>query len=167
MEKPWKEKPAFPGRKTRHRNIFDERGVSPVIAVILMVAITVVLAAVLYVMVSRILPPPEITPRYSMRFDEDDEVAGKYIGEFQGSVRLDKIEIAVFDESTDDTILLDPDTETYEEAASGINITYKDINENEKLDVVDILIIQGGDTDDRVTIVYLPTGESVATQKLN
>src|SRR3970282_1083418 len=41
----------------------DERGVSPVIATILMVAITVVLAAVLYVMVTNIITtPPERTP---------------------------------------------------------------------------------------------------------
>ena len=38
----------------------DERGVSPVIATILMVAITVVLAAVLYVMVTSIITPPLI-----------------------------------------------------------------------------------------------------------
>lgn len=167
MNEPWKERPIFPGKRTPYKKVLDERGVSPVIAVILMVAITVVLAAVLYVMVSRILPPPEITPRHSLRFEEDSEVPGKYIGEFQGSVRLDKIEIAVFDESTDDTILLKPDTDTYEEAISGLNITYKDINKNEKLDAVDILIIHGGEPNDRVTIVYLPTGESVATQKLN
>ena len=41
----------------------DEEGVSPVIATILMVAITVVLAAVLYVMVMGIEPPdPSSTP---------------------------------------------------------------------------------------------------------
>jgi len=38
----------------------DERGVSPVIATILMVAITVVLAAVLYVMVTSIITQPLI-----------------------------------------------------------------------------------------------------------
>ena len=42
----------------------DERGVSPVIATILMVAITVVLAAVLYAMVGVIIrPPPELKPQ--------------------------------------------------------------------------------------------------------
>jgi len=167
MEKPWKERPVFPGRKTSHRNFFDERGVSPVIAVILMVAITVVLAAVLYVMVSRILPPGEITPRGNLRFEEDGENPCKYKGEFQGSVRLDKIEISIFDTSADDTILLKPDKETYKESAGGLNFTFKDTNENEKLDVVDILLIQGGDTGDRVIIVYKNTGESVATQTLN
>lgn len=167
MEKSQKERPVFPGRKTSHRNFFDERGVSPVIAVILMVAITVVLAAVLYVMVSRILPPPEITPRGHLRFEEDDAISGKYIGEFEGSVKLNKIEISVFDKSQDDAVILDPTSEISKETTSGLNFTFKDTNENEKLDVVDILIIQGGDTDDRVTIVYLPTGESVATQKLN
>lgn len=40
----------------------DEEGVSPVIATILMVAITVVLAAVLYVMVSGLISSPGQTP---------------------------------------------------------------------------------------------------------
>ncbi|MCK5038821.1 MAG: type IV pilin, partial [Thermoplasmata archaeon] len=39
----------------------DSEGVSPVIATILMVAITVVLAAVLYVMVIGIEPPDNVT----------------------------------------------------------------------------------------------------------
>ncbi len=41
----------------------DEAAVSPVIATILMVAITVVLAAVLYVMVSGLITGPGTTPR--------------------------------------------------------------------------------------------------------
>ena len=41
----------------------DEAAVSPVIATILMVAITVVLAAVLYVMVSGLISGPGTTPR--------------------------------------------------------------------------------------------------------
>ncbi|MEE9600465.1 MAG: type IV pilin N-terminal domain-containing protein [Thermoplasmata archaeon] len=41
----------------------DQAGVSPVIATILMVAITVVLAAVLYVMVSGLVSGPGSTPR--------------------------------------------------------------------------------------------------------
>lgn len=167
MEKSEKERPVFPGRKTRHRNFFDERGVSPVIAVILMVAITVVLAAALYAIISVILPDQEITPMHSVRFEEDMENPGKYIGEYQGSVSLDKIEIKVFDKSTDDTILLNPDTETYKEAPTGINITYKDINQNRDLDIADLLIIHGGDTGDKITVVYLPTGGSTAWAMLN
>ncbi len=48
------------------RRIFirrDEEGVSPVIATILMVAITVVLAAVLYIMVMYMVPPEDVEPR--------------------------------------------------------------------------------------------------------
>ncbi|HKZ90089.1 MAG TPA: type IV pilin [Thermoplasmata archaeon] len=41
----------------------DELAVSPVIATILMVAITVVLAAVLYVMVSGLIAPPGLPPQ--------------------------------------------------------------------------------------------------------
>ncbi len=40
----------------------DEEGVSPVIATILMVAITVVLAAVLYIMVIGMTPPTDLPP---------------------------------------------------------------------------------------------------------
>src|SRR5437870_6643758 len=47
----------------------DEAAVSPVIATILMVAITVVLAAVLYVMVSGLITGPGGTPQ-AMRAEE-------------------------------------------------------------------------------------------------
>jgi flagellin-like protein len=47
----------------RHVIRKDERAVSPVIATILMVAITVVLAAVLYVMVSGLITGPGSTPQ--------------------------------------------------------------------------------------------------------
>lgn len=52
-------------RSTPLRSIhrLDERGVSPVIATILLVAITVVLAAVLYVMVSSLFRPVDNGPR--------------------------------------------------------------------------------------------------------
>ena len=50
------------------RNINRKKeAVSPVIAVILMVAITVVLAAVLYVMVSGLITDTQTTPRLSMQ----------------------------------------------------------------------------------------------------
>ena len=56
MKKPNPERPNVPG-KNPIKKIYDERGVSPVIAVVLMVAITVVLAAVLYVMVINLIDP--------------------------------------------------------------------------------------------------------------
>jgi len=48
----------------------DERGVSPVIATILMVAITVVLAAVLYVMVAYFIQPTDVKPIVSLSSGE-------------------------------------------------------------------------------------------------
>jgi flagellin-like protein len=58
----------------------NEEGVSPVIAVILMVAITVVLAAVLYVMVSGMLGSTSTTPTISMNWVEDTQNMGNYTG---------------------------------------------------------------------------------------
>ncbi len=58
----------------------NEEGVSPVIAVILMVAITVVLAAVLYVMVSGMLTGGGSTPNVSMNWIESDDNPGNYTG---------------------------------------------------------------------------------------
>ena len=56
----------------KHRIVNDERAVSPVIAVILMVAITVVLAAVLYVWASSFLPTTtKNAPTGSMIASED------------------------------------------------------------------------------------------------
>lgn len=167
MEKPWKERPVFPGRKTRHRNIFDERGVSPVIAVILMVAITVVLAAVLYAMLTILVKPPVITPRGTLTFEEDWDNPGKYKGEFEGSVELGEIEISVYDASKEDTIILKPTEETYNEIPGGLSITFKDTNENNKLDVVDMILIQGAEPGDQVRIAHVPSGGTVASKILN
>lgn len=166
MKKPWKEGPILANRLTPHRKFFDERGVSPVIAVILMVAITVVLAAVLYVMVTGIMDPPEITEPGSLSFREDRETPGKYLGVFQGSVRLDKIEISVFDSSKAQTIILYPATETYKEVPDGLNISFSDVNENGKLDATDLLLITKGDPGDKITVVDEHTGNTVATHTL-
>ncbi|UCG69918.1 MAG: type IV pilin N-terminal domain-containing protein [Thermoplasmata archaeon] len=167
MKKPIKERPVHPGRLYPQRKIFDERGVSPVIAVILMVAITVVLAAVLYTIVSVLLPDTEVTPIHSVQFEEDRDDPGKYIGEFQGSVNLKKIEISVYDKSRDDTLLIYPDKEEHKEISGGLNFTYKDINKDDKLNAVDMIVIHGGESGDIVKFVYEPTGGSIATKTLN
>jgi len=74
----------------------DREGVSPVIATILMVAITVVLAAVLYVMVSGLIVTTEIKPLVTLRGDGCS--AGTCRGTVTGADReasLDRFRVVV------------------------------------------------------------------------
>jgi FlaG/FlaF family flagellin (archaellin) len=132
-----------------------------------MVAITVVLAAILYVMVSNMIPREPIGEIGSLSFQEDENTPGLYIGMFQGSVALDDIEISVYDSSNSDAIILNPDIENYKEIPGGLNITYDDLNENNDLDVSDQLLIHGGESGDTITIADKSSGQAVATHTLN
>jgi len=167
MMKPWKEGPVLADRLTSSRKHFDERGVSPVIAVILMVAITVVLAAVLYTMVTVLITQPDPPIYGAIIFEEDETTPGKYIGTYEGSIGLKDIGIRVYDASKEQTIILYPASETSKEVPGGINLSYNDVNENIELDAADLLIIKGGETGDKVTIVDQSSGKTVATHTLN
>ncbi len=166
MSKPQRERPVFPYRQNPKNTISNERGVSPVIAVILMVAITVVLAAVLYVMVTGIMKDPGDIDFASLDFKEDDTVPDKYYGTFHGSNKLDNIEIKVVDVSSDTAGILNPSTENYKEISSGLNITYQDVNENTKIDATDILILYGGKTGDTISVVNKNSGNMIAEYTL-
>lgn len=152
MKKPTSKRPAFPGRFPKMKNLSDERGVSPVIAVILMVAITVVLASVLYVMVINIFEKPDPPVFDSLTSEEDDDEPGKYLLTYSGTRNLDDIEISVYDDSTMKFFVLDPETETFKEIQDEISLTYIDANTNSKLDGVDRLIIQGGEEGDTISV---------------
>jgi FlaG/FlaF family flagellin (archaellin) len=129
-----------------------------------MVAITVVLAAVLYIMVSGMLGgTTEVTPHAPLTFREDDNINGVYYGTFDGSVKLSKLEISVLDISIGDSVVLRPDEAEYAEVTGGLNVTIKDKNANDKLDANDMFKIMGGQPDDQVTIMYIPTGGTVST----
>ncbi len=165
MKKPNPGRPNFPG-KNPIKKIYDERGVSPVIAVILMVAITVVLAAVLYVMVINMIGDPGDVQYGTLRFSEDSDTQGKYVGEYEGSLDLDSTEIKVFDKSHDVTIILRPSEETSKEIPDGLSITYYNVNADDKLNAADTLIIYGGEKGDKITIVDGDAGTSVASHEL-
>lgn len=152
----------FPGKREPNRKFFDDKGVSPVIAVILLVAITVVLVSVLYVVVNNLISQQEITPKGALIFKEDKDIDGKFTGEFQGSVPLNRVEISAIDFSENKTLFFDPSTETSKEIPGGLNITYTDVNQDTKLDATDTLVIQNGEHGDMITIIYKPTGEAVA-----
>jgi len=76
----------------------DEEAVSPVIAVILMVAITVVLAAVLYVMVSGMISTSETTPAGSFttldKLPAADKIKQKF-GKINPSVRPTETKLVI------------------------------------------------------------------------
>jgi flagellin-like protein len=161
----------FVGKPTEDKHMKklfkNEEGVSPVIAVILMVAITVVLAAVLYVMVSGMMQSTETTPRGSLSFSDDPNVSLKYIGQFQGSVKLDKVDISILDASTGQTAVEQAPTGDFTiTTAGGLNLSYDDVQPDGKMDASDILIITGGGAGDKVTIVWKSTGETVGSDTI-
>jgi flagellin-like protein len=166
LKRPIKERPVFPV-KNPLRKISDERGVSPVIAVILMVAITVVLSAVLFVMVRDFVITPDPPEYIRMDFEEDEDTPTKYIGEFDGSKELHKIQIKVVDKSHDTVLILRPSEETSKQIPGGLNITYTDINANNNLDIADILVIYVGESGDEVTVLTSKSGKMISQTKLN
>ncbi len=148
MEKPWKERPDFPGRKTRHRNIFDERGVSPVIAVILMVAITVVLAGVLYVMVYGMIDGPDGNLRLSMDWQEKREAPGNYTGyifKITGGdpPSLEDVTLIIINDENMKSDKLDAVKESGTLAAGTVTVSFYDLNDNNILGVEDTFKASG------------------------
>ncbi|UCE39695.1 MAG: type IV pilin N-terminal domain-containing protein [Thermoplasmata archaeon] len=145
----------------------DEEGVSPVIAVILMVAITVVLAAVLYVMVSGMMQETETTPRGSLRAVPDETIANQYNLQFEGNVALDKITITLRDTSVGKSAIMDPPSDGANASVSGgAWLIYDDVGTTGKLDGTDTLTVGGGAAGDIVTVTYKKTGGTVGTVTL-
>lgn len=114
----------------------QEEAVSPVIATILMVAITVVLAAVLYVMVmGGIGPPPDIQNSGSI---EDVDIRSNtsveiVFGTFGGSISPTDLRL-ILEDHTGDRITLSwptpPESESYTMSSSDPAVTglYRDFN---------------------------------------
>lgn len=139
----------------------NEEGVSPVIAVILMVAITVVLAAVLYVMVSGMLTTTSTTPTISMNWQEDDDNPGNYTGyvvSISGatSIRTDDVSITVTHSGASNSETLDVLSDTGTLVVGDLTLDYEDLNPTGKLGAEDQFSIIGGDTGDGVRLVYTP-----------
>jgi flagellin-like protein len=113
----------------------EDSGVSPVIATILMVAITVVLAAVLYVMVVGITPPEDVAPAGSLTFDVEDTTSARInFGTFSPTPAPMDIKVIVTNTSdAADVVELSfavaPNAATVEMTASnGATATYTDMN---------------------------------------
>jgi flagellin-like protein len=148
-----------------------EEGVSPVIAVILMVAITVVLSAVLYVMVSGMMGSTSSSPTVSLVWEEDSHGVGNYTGNIvritgTKTLRLEHVSITVTHGGS-------TGEDTLNDLANGASITvgtltldYDDINNDAKLGAQDIFTITGGSSGDSIRLVYTPTGSQMGTSTL-
>jgi flagellin-like protein len=142
----------------------DEEGVSPVIAVILMVAITVVLAAVLYVMVSGMLGSTNTTPTVSMNWIEDENNVGNYTGNIvriSGTkvLRVEDVTVTVnHDGNTQSTSLDILKGAPKLTIGTDFSLDYIDLNDDQKLGAEDNFVVVGGDDGDIIRLVYIPTG---------
>ena len=102
----------------------DEGGVSPVIATILMVAITVVLAAVLYAMIGVIIPPPqEPKPRVALSSQSCAPSAcdGK-VAEISAATDLNRFRVTVI---ANGAVVFPPTTLTANMNLTGGGLTFR------------------------------------------
>jgi flagellin-like protein len=159
MKNPTSKRPAFPGRFPKMKTFSDERGVSPVIAVILMVAITVVLASVLYVMVSGWFDPIKKTPTVAMDFRETDPENGIYIGSIisiDEKTEFDDVTVTITDISEQTSKAMEPlSNEGTASCGEGLlDITYQDLNENGRLDGADVFTVNNGQQNDIIKLTH-------------
>jgi len=148
----------------------SEEGVSPVIAVILMVAITVVLAAVLYVMVSGMLTTTNITPTVSMYWTKGDP------GEYTGSVvsisgtetlRLDDVIVSVTHGGESDSNTLEwLVAGTNEITVGNFTLDFVDNNNDQQLGGEDDFFVTGGVRGDIIRLVHERTSGQMVSYTL-
>lgn len=145
----------------------NEEGVSPVIAVILMVAITVVLAAVLYVMVSGMMTGTTTAPTGAFNFSEP--TPGNYTGgviSLSDTVKIADASVTIVDVSDSSSGSQDPLQDGVSFATSGgLTLKYEDSNSNLKIDAGDVWTISGGGVNDEIKLIH-KTGKAIATYKL-
>jgi flagellin-like protein len=140
----------------------NEEGVSPVIAVILMVAITVVLAAVLYVMVSGMMTGSTTAPTGAFEFTET--TTGNYTGaviSLSDEVKLSDCSWTVVDidgssASQGPPIISGDDVNT-----GALALTFTDTNVNSKVDAGDVIVLTGAEKGDQIKLIH-DTGKQIA-----
>ncbi|UCE73306.1 MAG: type IV pilin N-terminal domain-containing protein [Methanomassiliicoccales archaeon] len=143
----------------------DEVGVSPVIAVILLVALTVVLAATLYVMVSGLIETGPQTPNVSMVWKEDRNNIGNYTGNvvsISGAtvLRLREVSVVVThgNETKSENLDVLATGTTLEIGTPTMTLRFDDANNNGKLGGEDNFEIAGGERGDLIRLVYTKSG---------
>ena len=140
----------------RIKNLFDEtddsRAVSPVIGVILMVAITVILAAVIGTFVLGLGDSVESAPQASITFDYDSTGAGAVEIQHRGGdgIDTDEFDIRVAGDSIDDSAGVSSvngatasDLSGLDEFRAGDTITVTGSGNLEQGDQVDVVYTSG------------------------
>ena len=145
----------------------NKEGVSPVIAVILMVAITVVLAAVLYVMVSGMMSGTTTAPTGALSFTEHD--VGNYTGgviSLSDTVKVVDASITIIDVSDSSSASQDPlNSGVALTTTGGLSVKYTDTNGDDKIGAGDVWIVTGGQNGDIIKLIY-KTGQGTAEYTL-
>jgi flagellin-like protein len=142
----------------------NEEGVSPVIAVILMVAITVVLAAVLYVMVSGMMTGSTTAPTGA--FDFTETTTGNYTGgivSLSDDVKLSDCSWTIVDINGASGSQGPPITGdgTSVTTGGGLSLTFTDTNTNSKVDAGDVVTLANAEKGDQIKLIH-DTGKSIA-----
>ncbi len=144
----------------------DRAGVSPVIAVILLVAITVVLVATLYFVVSGLVEETQDTPKAALVFIESEDIDGKFSGwvqEITQKVSIEDVSLTIVDGETGEPAIIEPLVDgavaQIGSPGVGINLTYYDTGNNGQLDGNDAFIIYQGTMGDKITLTYIPTDD--------
>ena len=113
----------------------------------------------------------EVSPKGSLYFAEspDFESDPRWYGQFQGSIKSDKVRITLYDDRINiiETGLV---TEYFQNTTEGYYLDLKNWNNNNKLDGTDdIFVYNRGEVqpDWGVVITYEPTGEPVASTTLS
>ena len=149
----------------------DKRAVSPVIATILMVAITVVLAAVLYVMVMGFGGDSASAPTGSFTV-ADKQATTQYtldFGAFSPSPDFSDCKIAVNAVTASQVLSGDMSANSTLDgsAYSAGDITYRvyDLADDDKISNGDYLLLDNLATGNcEISLVYVPTGDVIASK---
>ena len=140
----------------------DEMAVSPVIAVILLVAITVVLTAVLYVMVSGMMDESsQTTPTIGFRFAEtsQENFTGGVIA-LSREVMLEDVSITIISADGNDSLAQEIITGDFEISLGTGKFTaeFRDIGLPGQLDSTDVFILSNAHEGSIMRLVYKPSG---------
>ncbi|MCI0497821.1 MAG: type IV pilin [Thermoplasmata archaeon] len=132
----------------------DQEAVSPVIAVILMVAITVVLAAVLYLWAQSFIPTGKSTPTATMTTSMDDGNYVLTVADIGTSAAGSSVEYFVLTSSFQ-TVERGELDDVYNKVLRNpidgsilANVSWRDSNQDDKLSANDVIILLGEDNDE-------------------
>ena len=149
----------------------DEEGVSPVIATILMVAITVVLAAVLYIMVIGLAPSGSVVPTgtWGAKTVNSNTAVDIDFGKVNPEPKPVDLEIILTRNNTDEgKYSFNNNDDGALVLASGVNLgtlTYADLADNQKVNIGDQLRMTGlsPNSDYTLKMIWTSTGDQITS----